>query len=1032
MVEVVLRFYVSRFTSDVSQGKRGRFSIMKPKFKIIMMALALFTSWMLNGELARGQESSWELYAKAAKLYEENGSQLEIITLCETVRKKGDEPLIVARAALLQSQVLAKQNDFRKAHKILDELLALGKKLPAGLLDEVRLRAAQLFLQAQQSDRALAIFENVAKNGSNLFFRQEARLALAWQLSKRSRHQQVDSLLGALIQDQKVYEKDERVLVVRARGELANNNPQAAIKILSSCEGATALSYLARAHEQAGQPMMAVGIWKKIHDHTPNSPEGEDALFQAGDVFMRAEDWMAAREQFHRFLQMYPNSARANEVQFRLGWTYLRSQDFEAALRAYRSVNLPQYQSYLSYMEAECLRRMGASQPEKLQEAINLYNGIVALDANSILAPLAKLRAATVQMEKGEVRDAIINLRQFLSLYPKDDLASAATFFLAQQQGGNYFEDILQKYAGTIIFDAALVSLQKRDYQAGDYQNVINRSAQFRGDSSGAANDFQRAQHLILAEAYYYLRQYEAAQREYDLALSKSDDELSQTAAMGKAWCVLQSGQLEAAASQFESLCKKTTGLQQAQSAFGLATAYFRMKRYEDAIRSYPVGYGNPANPDLASVAANSLFKVGESYARLQLFGQAIDYWKKLVEDYPQSQWAPQAQYRLADTYFRAHHFEEALAAFQKILDNYPGHPLAVESSLRLAQCEYNAGKYEQAIANFEQFIKNYPQHNLSKDALEGIQLCYYQLGQTEGATEALKKVIAQSSDAMLSADARFRLASNYLDANQSEEAIRAFKEILTLYPGTSYAMDSQLALANAYFAQGNYAAANEEFARFIQYFPESPKLAEAIFNLGVGYFSLESFLSAAEKFNEVIQRYPKSEYYGAALQNIGWCYERMGDKEKALAFFTSYLAGSGAAENQAKIKLQVARLQSELGNVKESLAVYQTLQKSSDGKVAAEAAFHLGQTFLEMNQTARAKEAFQTAVRVGPKDHFYRLKALAELAYLYEIAQQWKQAAASYQQIIDSTTDENWVAAARERLQALSPLLSANDNRGN
>jgi tetratricopeptide (TPR) repeat protein len=116
---------------------------------------------------------------------------------------------------------------------------------------------------------------------------------------------------------------------------------------------------------------------------------------------------------------------------------------------------------------------------------------------------------------------------------------------------------------------------------------------------------------------------------------------------------------------------------------------------------------------------------------------------------------------------------------------------------------------------------------------------------------------------------------------------------------------------------------------------------------------------------------------------------------------------------------------------VKEALAVYQALQKNSDGEVAAEAAFHLGQAFLEMNQTARAKEAFQMAVRVGPKDHFYRLKALAELAYLYETAQQWKQAAALYQQIIDSTSDENWVSAAQERLRALSPLLSANDNSG-
>ncbi|HEX9653341.1 MAG TPA: outer membrane protein assembly factor BamD [bacterium] len=997
------------------------------------IAGALLASWFLCSELVRGEESLWEQYTKAAKLYEQNGSSAEILSLCDEIRKGSSEPFLIARASLLQSQVLVKQNDYRKAHKALEELLLMSKKLPAAVLDEARLRSAQIYLQEGQSDRALAMFEKVAQNGgaeASGFFRQEARLGLAWQLSNANHPDafaRVDSLLQALVQDQRVYEQDERVLMVRARRELANNRPDAAIKLLSACEGAPALSYLARAYEQASKPMMAVGILKKIHDHTPNSPAGEEALFRAGDVFMRAADWMAAREQFNRFLQTYPTGAYAAEARFRLGWTYIQNNEFEAALKAFRSVNLPERQSHISYMEAECLRQMGAGQPGKLQEAINKYNSIVALDPNSTLAPLANLRAAIARMEKGDEQDAIINLRQFLSLHPKDDLASAATFFLAQQQGGSYFEEILQKYVGTVIFDAALVSLQKRDYDAGGYQEVINRHSQFQGTKPETSNDYQRAQHLILAEAYYYLRQYEAAQREYAAVESKSDDELSQKAAIGKAWCVLQSGQLEAAAGDFENLRSQLTGVQQTQVSYGLATAYFLQKRYDDAIRCYPISKDRVVEPELVALAAKSLFKVGESYSRLQLFGQAIDYWKKLVQDYPNTEWAPQAQYRLADTYFRAHHFDEALAAFQQGLDSYPGHAVAVESSLRMAQCEYNAGKYEQAIANFEKFIKDYPQHSLSKDALEGVQLCYYQLGQIEGATTALKKVIEQAPGTMLAADARFRLANSYLEAGQTEEAIRAFKEILTLYPGTSYAMDAQLALAKACFAQENYELANEEFSRFIQYFPDSPNIAEAAFQLGVGYFSLQSYVSAAEKFNEVIQRYPQSEFYASALQNIGWCYDRMGEKEQALAAFSDYLASNPSGKDQSKIKLQVAGLQSEKGNVKEAMASYQALQKDSDGDVAAEAALRLGQALLEMKQNARAKESFLIAVRVGSKDNYYRLKSLAELAYLHEVAKAWDQAIACYQQIIDSTSDETWVSAAQERLQALSSLAGTN-----
>jgi TolA-binding protein len=1002
----------------------------KQTFKITALAFVMLASWFLCNDLISGEESPWDVYAKAAKLYEQNGSTQEILSLCDVARKRAEEPFLMARIALLESQVLADQKDFRKAHKILEDLLLAGKKLPAAVVDEARLRDAQLSLQEGQSDRALGLFAKVAQNSGNAFLRQEAQLAMAWQLSHADRHAAADSTLDVLVQMQRLYEKDERVLIVRARHELANQNPAAAIEILKSSEDVAALFYLARAYEQAGKPMMAVGILKKITDRAPNSPEGQEALFQAGDVFMRAEDWVAAREQFNRFLQTYPNSARGDEVQFRLGWTYLKKNDFDAALLAYRSINLPRYQSHIAYMEAECLRRSGAGNPEKLQEAINKYNSIVALDPNSTLAPLAKLRAAITLMEQDRQQDATISLRQFLSLFPKDELASAATFFLATQQAGNnYFEEILQKYAGSIIFDAALASLQQRDYDAAEFQQVINRQAQFQRNSAAATNDFQRMQHLILAEAYYYLRQYEPAQREYALAQTRSEDELTQKASIGQAWCTLQSGRLDAAATQFENLRKKSTGIQQAHAAYGLATAYFQLKRYEDAIRTYPVSKQQVLEPELAELSAKSLLKVGESYFRLQYFGQAIDYWKQLVTDYSQSQWAPQAHYRLADTYFRANHFDDALAAFQQVLTNYPGHPMAIESSLRLAQCEYNAQKYEDAIVNFKNFISNYPNHNLSKEALEGIQLCYYQLGQNEGATEALRKVIEQSPGTMLSADARFRLASSYLEANQPEEAIRAFKEILTLYPGTSYAVDSQLALAKTYFALKQYESANAEFARFIQYFPESPNIAEATFHLGVGYFSSESYMSAAEKFNEIISRFPDGEFYGASLQNIGWCYDLMGEKEQALSFFSDYVAFAGSSPEQAKIQLQVARIQKELGRTKEAMAVYQSLQKSSDKEVAVEAAFALGQSHIELRQIPRAKEAFQMAIRVGQKENGYRLKSLAELAFLSESEQNWKQAVVLYQELKQSTSDPTWVAAADERIETLTALIAGSGN---
>ncbi len=981
---------------------------------------------------ANNGDTPWDNYARAAELFAQNASSEEILILCKNAQKETDDPLLFARVSLLQAQVLAKQKEMRKAHKILVELYSGKKELPEAVVSEALLRDAQLYLQVNQDDGALILLRMVAEKTSSTFLQQEARLALARQFADANNWQKCDSLLLNIVRDQPAYDTDERVLVLRARHNIANNEPETAISFLQRSQGKEALRYLAQAYELTGKPIMAVGVYKKIHDRFPESSEAEEALFQAGEVFMRSEDWIAARSQFNRLLQHFPNSHRAAVVYFRLGWIYLQRDEYEEALNAFRSGSTSENQSYMSFMEAECLRRMGANQPEKLQEAIVKYNSIIALYPNSPLAPMAKLRSALTWFEKGDSTDALISLRQFLALYPKDDLASAATFLLATHVENSksriYFNEILHQYPSGNIFDAALVALQKQDYDAGAYQEVINRKAHFQSvDISHTQNYFQRAHHFILAESAYYLRQYEPARKKYALASLNVEDDLSQKAALGDAWCLLQSGQLDSAIKALKELHSRYTGVNYVHASFGLATAFFRLKRYEEAIQTYPSNIGNDTTPDLIPLLVKSLYRIGECYYRLEYYSQAIEMWEKLVQEYPESELAPQAKFKVADTYFRANHFDEAIVAFQSIIENYPDGHFAEESTLRVAQCEYNAGKYSEAIANFENFIKTYPQNEYSNEALEGIQLCYYQLGQMDQASEALEKVIEQFPNALLSADARFQLATNHLKANKYEEAIQAFKEILTLYPGSSYSMDAQFALAQAYVEKKDSQSANKEFTRFIQYFPDSPQLPEAVFNLAVGYFNLESYLSASDYFNQIIEQFPESDFHMAALQNIGWCFDRLGDKKKALHFLNSYVQKYPKGDDLQMIKLQIARIKADTGDFQKAIAIFQKLKMSKDNEIAVEAAYRLGTANLDVQNVKAAKEAFNFAAKKGKIDNYYRLSALSQLGAIYETAQDWKPAIAAYKQLADSAPEESWVIAATERINALQPMLTEN-----
>jgi tetratricopeptide (TPR) repeat protein len=629
------------------------------------------------------------------------------------------------------------------------------------------------------------------------------------------------------------------------------------------------------------------------------------------------------------------------------------------------------------------------------------------------------------------VEDAIISLRQFLALYPKSEFVPAVSFLLATHMKGgqqrNYFEEILQRHSESLFFKAALATLQKEDYDRGNYQDVINRQARIELASQDTVHQVgHRELHLILAESAYYLKQYEQARQEYSVVLAGPDDELSQKAELGNAWCLLQTGKLDSAVAAFTGLQHRLTELNAVHASFGLATAHFTMKQYEEAIQTYPSTPPDSNDADSGSLLARSLYRVGESYFRLQYYTQAIETWENLVKNFAESEFAPEAQFKIADTYFLANHFEEAIAAFAKIRENYSDHPLAAESLLKAAQSKFNAGQYDEAIADFEGFVQEYPDHSSGTAALEGIQLCYYQLGQTDQASEALEKLIAQSPNDVLAADARFRLAQTQLDGSQFEQAIQSFKEILTTYPGTSYAKDAQFALAQAYLQSEDYTQANAELSRFIQYFPKSQKVPEALFQLGIGYFNEQSYLTAVDYFNRIIDEFPNGEFHEPALQNVGWCYYQLGEKDQALQSFNQYLSAFPTSDGHSKVRLQVVKMQVEGGDLQHTIDALKGLQSSHDGEVAGEASHDLGMIYLESQRWQAAKKAFRLAIKNGMQDAHYRLSAISQLAAIYENEEDWQRAVATYQMLTEGSSDAALQKAAEERIQALTPMLSS------
>jgi len=507
---------------------------------------------------AAEENDSWTNFSKASQLYIENGSQKEIISLLKNVQKNTKDPILFCRASFLLADVYQKQLKSVEAQKIFQKVYKSKLEIPIHLLEEAKLRQGQLYLSENKIDKAIESFRSIAINDSSLFLQQETRFSLAWHSANQHQWETCDSLIQKLVSTNPNCEHDQKMKILLARKALANEEPATAIDLLNDTQDKAGLQYLAQAYEMAGKQIMAVSIYKKIHDGYPNSPEAEDALFQASQVFMRAGDWLAAKSELNRLLQYHPNSKFMDTIYFQLGWIYLNLDELEKAVKAFQFKPKSEFSNIYQYMEAECARKIGAVIPEKLQESIQLYNRIASLDLHSPIAPLAKIKVALTEMEKGDTTNAVISLRQFLSLYPKNDLIPVVNFLLAanedQQKSKNYFENILQISTSGEILDAANFALQNQNYKLGKYQQIISRHSMLsKNDSSTALNNWQQATHLLLAESAYFLKHYELAIKEYDMVDQGESDYLSEKAALGKAWCAFQKQEFDSSIYMLEN-----------------------------------------------------------------------------------------------------------------------------------------------------------------------------------------------------------------------------------------------------------------------------------------------------------------------------------------------------------------------------------------------------------------------------------------------------------------------------------------------
>jgi len=219
----------------------------------------------------------------------------------------------------------------------------------------------------------------------------------------------------------------------------------------------------------------------------------------------------------------------------------------------------------------------------------------------------------------------------------------------------------------------------------------------------------------------------------------------------------------------------------------------------------------------LASASDEVVWEAGQKAIGKKDWESARQYYKRLIDAFPQSQHQPDARIALADTYFEeggTANYVLAVSAYREFLTLYPSHPRSDYAQFRAGESYFKQKNSsdrdqtatKQALEEYERLLDIYPQSTHVEETRSRIHTCRQTL-----------------------ARAHHQVGFFYQKTRKSwRSAIARYETILTDYPDYEKLDEVLFRMSQCLSFAGRYAEARPHLSRLRTEFPKSPFVPEA------------------------------------------------------------------------------------------------------------------------------------------------------------------------------------------------------------
>ncbi len=765
-------------------------------------------------------------------------------------------------------------------------------------------------------------------------------------------------------------------------------------------------------------------------ERSKNTKYEEAAMYHILQIYEQTGNTSQALQTGKQLITKYPSNPNNSEVFRILGETSYKTHNYKDAISY-----LTQYEKSSAKVQREDMYILGISlyktgqyadaikylskattQPDEIAQNAYFTIGQSALKIKDIQqAKMAFSSAYSIGIDKKINEEALYNyaiatyqtgsifgestkaFNNFLSQYPNSPHSDEILNLLASayMTEGDYQEALQainsiskpnQKIIQAkeyVLFRLGVKSFNEKQYTQAE--NYLSQSIQLNNNQSITPQAF-----LFRGETYFINKDYNRSIDDLKTFVSKNKN--NNTSEASKAFYTLgynyfYQEQWDNARQWFSQYLSKEPNKKSAyyfDALSRIGDAYFYKRDFKNASDNYSkVIASNSSNVDYA------LYQTAFIKGLQKRYNEEIAEMQRLIKSYPNSVYAPKAQYEIGRAYVLQNNYNKAIAEYNVVLANYPQSPVAKKAILEIGMLYENMGQTDQAIATYKKVVEKYPGSEQTNVALESIQNLYVEKNDV-ASYMAYTKSLGTSTVANVTISKEDSLS--YIAAEKAyakkeyKSAIGSLNSYINNFcknRNTINCINATYYLAESYYETDNMPMALEQY-KILAMLEGNQYQESSLMRAAEIAFAEKQFEQAAEYFKKLKVVTASTDTKFKSQLGILRCYYQTNDHALVVDNATILLNSPTTPEVEREARYSRMKSLIALKDGSEALADIQYLKNDVSNPMGAEASFLGAEYLYNSNKLQQSEDEIMEFIDKKSPFQYWIARSFVLLADIY------------------------------------------------